>query len=234
MLHAADLRKTNVLFRYTGSMPKVSERYRDARREQIMDAARRCFLRNGFRETSMTDLFAESGLSSGAFYGYFAGKDELIIAIAQENFHEVVGMIHTVAQETDGSIGDAVADAIEVVNARHAEKGLGGIAVQVWAEALRNPRLAAQFVPMFEELHEEIAAVVRRHQEAGAFDANVSAAAFSRILVSIVSGHILQVALLGPHAATGVADGVRTLWAGLAGHGVRAAGADGSALHGGR
>lgn len=204
-------------------MPKVSERYRDARREQIMDAARRCFLRNGFRETSMTDLFAESGLSSGAFYGYFAGKDELIIAIAQENFQEVVAMIHTVAQETNGSIGDALANAIEVVNARHAEKGLGGIAVQVWAEALRNPRLAQEFVPLFDELHEAIAAVVRRHQEAGDFDSNVSAAAFSRILISVVSGHILQVALLGPRAAAGVADGVRTLWAGFAERGARAA-----------
>lgn len=197
-------------------MPKVSEQYRDARRQQIMDAARRCFLRSGFRETSMTDLFAESGLSSGAFYGYFAGKDQLIIAIAQENFHDIVAMIHAVAQDAEGSIGDALADATEVVNARHGEEGLGGIAVQVWAEALRNPRLAAEFAPLFDELHKEIAVVVRRHQKAGTFDPNVSADAFSRILVGVVPGHILQVALLGPDAATGVADALRMLWAGWA------------------
>lgn len=194
----------------------MTEKYRDARRGQIMDAARRCFLRNGFRDTSMTDLFAESGLSAGAFYSYFASKDALIIAIAEENFREVVATIHTVAQEGEGSIGDALAHAIEVVDAKHADDGLGGIAVQVWAEALRNPELAAEFVPLFDELHEEIALVVRRHQQAGTFDPNVSATAFSRILVGIVPGHILQVALLGPRAATGVADALRTLWAGWA------------------
>ena len=43
-------------------MPKVSQQHRDARREQIMAAARRCFLRDGFHATSMQDLFAEAGL----------------------------------------------------------------------------------------------------------------------------------------------------------------------------
>jgi len=169
-------------------------------------------MRNGFHETSMTDLFAESGLSSGAFYRYFAGKDELIIAIALENFRSVISMIHTLAQDDEGSIGDALAHAIEVVNARHAEEGLGNIAVQAWAESLRNPRLGTEFAALFEELHQEITVMVRRHQEAGTFARNVSAEAFSRILVGAVPGHILQVSLIGPDAASGVADALRTLW----------------------
>ncbi len=44
-------------------MPKVTQQHMDARREQILDAARRCFLRDGFHSTSMQDLFAEAGLS---------------------------------------------------------------------------------------------------------------------------------------------------------------------------
>jgi AcrR family transcriptional regulator len=50
-------------------MPRVSQQYRDSRREQILAAARRCFLRDGFHETSMQDLFAESGLSAVAHTG---------------------------------------------------------------------------------------------------------------------------------------------------------------------
>ena len=34
------------------AMPKVSQQHRDARREQILAAARRCFLRDGFHATS--------------------------------------------------------------------------------------------------------------------------------------------------------------------------------------
>src|ERR1700742_4519168 len=74
-------------------MPKRSQEYRDARREQILSAAKRCFVRNGFHETSMQDLFAEAGLSAGAVYRYSASKDEVILAIAQENMSEVMTLI---------------------------------------------------------------------------------------------------------------------------------------------
>ena len=50
-------------------MPKVSEQHREARRDQIVDAALRCFSRKGFQRTSMADIIAESGLSAGAIYG---------------------------------------------------------------------------------------------------------------------------------------------------------------------
>ena len=83
-------------------MPKVSQQYRDARRDQILSAARRCFLRDGFHATSMQDLFAEAGLSSGAVYRYFASKDDVIIAIAEENMRDVVEMIHGVATQQPG------------------------------------------------------------------------------------------------------------------------------------
>ena len=54
-------------------MPKVSDAHRAARRRQILDAARRRFVRNGFHATSMQDIFAEAGLSAGAVYRYFPG-----------------------------------------------------------------------------------------------------------------------------------------------------------------
>src|SRR5581483_11495215 len=84
-------------FLYTERMPKVSQQYRDARRDQILNAARRCFLRDGFHATSMQDLFKESGLSSGAFYRYFASKDDVIIAIAEDNTRDVMALIRTAA-----------------------------------------------------------------------------------------------------------------------------------------
>ena len=81
-------------------MPKVTQQYRDARRDQILGAARRCFLRDGFHSTSMQDLFAEAGLSAGAVYRYFASKDEVIVAIAEENMREVLVTVHELATGT--------------------------------------------------------------------------------------------------------------------------------------
>ncbi|MBN9180063.1 MAG: TetR family transcriptional regulator, partial [Microbacterium sp.] len=58
-------------------MPKVSERYREARRDEIAQAALRCLERNGVRDTSIADIVAESGLSTGAIYSHFRNKAEL-------------------------------------------------------------------------------------------------------------------------------------------------------------
>lgn len=193
-------------------MPKVSERYRDARREQILDAARRCFLRNGFHETSMQDLFAEAGLSSGAFYRYFAGKDELIIAIAEANFREVLAALGRLVQDGEGSLGDAIAGAVDLIDAKHADQGIGSLAVQVWAESLRNPRLAERFAALLRELHGELTEIVRRHQAAGELPAEVSAQALTSVIVGTVPGHVVQLVLLGPEATAGSSDALRALW----------------------
>jgi AcrR family transcriptional regulator len=196
-------------------MPKVTQEYRDARREQILSAARRCFLRDGFHATSMQDLFAESGLSSGAVYRYFASKDEVIIAIAAENMQDIVAMIHSVAtQAPDRSVGAVLADVFDMVRDKHAANGLGGLAVLVWSEALRNPALADQFMDLLRQLRADLGQLAQTQQRSGDLPSEVSAEALAAVLMSMVPGYILQLALLGPDAVEGAADAVRALWPG--------------------
>jgi AcrR family transcriptional regulator len=57
--------------------------------EQILNAARRCFVREGFHTTTMADVIAESGLSVGAVYRYFPGKEDLIRAAVQGSIERV-------------------------------------------------------------------------------------------------------------------------------------------------
>jgi TetR/AcrR family transcriptional regulator, transcriptional repressor of aconitase len=194
-------------------MPKVSQQYRDDRRQHILSAARRCFLRDGFHATSMQDLFAEADLSSGAVYRYFASKDEMIIAIATEHLQDVAEMVHAVASQRPGtSVGELLGDVLGVVQAKHAHDGLGGLALPVWAEALRNPSMAAQFNELLRRMRVDIADVVRTHQGAGDLPADVPADAVATVLMAIVPGYILQLALLGPDAVDGAIDAVRALW----------------------
>ena len=58
--------------------PDVSEE----RRAQIIESAINVFARQGFANTRMDDVAAESGLSKGLLYWYFKSKEEIIIAIA--------------------------------------------------------------------------------------------------------------------------------------------------------
>lgn len=51
------------------------------KREQILDGARRCFLRLGFEGSSMNEITAEAGVSKGTIYVYFESKEELFIEL---------------------------------------------------------------------------------------------------------------------------------------------------------
>ena len=194
-------------------MPRVSQQHRDERREQILAAARRCFLRDGFHATSMQDLFAEAGLSAGAVYGYFAGKDDVIVAIAEENFQGIVEMIRTVATtQPDQSIGETIAAIFEIVRTRHLQDGLAGLAVLVWAEALRNDELRERFTALLHELRGDLTKVIRARQRSGDITSGVGADAVAGLLISTVPGYIVQLALLGPAAVNKVPAAALALW----------------------
>jgi AcrR family transcriptional regulator len=194
-------------------VPKVTQQYLDARRDHILAAARRCFMRDGFHATSMQDLFAEAGLSSGAVYRYFASKDEMILAIAEENSREVLAMMRAAASRNPGrSAGAALADALESILTQHAQDGLGGLALLVWAEALRSPGLAEQFRDLFARLQADLAAVVRDHQRGGGLPGDVSAEAVAGVLLAVMPGCILQLALIGPETVADAPRAVRALW----------------------
>lgn len=194
-------------------MPKVTEQYRDARRDQILSAARRCFLRDGFHATSMNDLFEEAGLSAGAVYRYFASKDDVIIAIADENLRDFVAMIHDLASSQPGRpVGTVLADILTLLKAKDAEYGLAGLALLAWSEALRNPGLASRFAELFAQIRADLTEIVRSHQAAGTLPRQAPAEAIAAVFLSVVPGYILQLATLGAAAVEGVPAAVEALW----------------------
>ena len=58
---------------------------RAASRSSILDAARRVAARDGARDLSLRAVAAEAGFAPAALYGYFRGKDELLLALAAED-----------------------------------------------------------------------------------------------------------------------------------------------------
>jgi AcrR family transcriptional regulator len=63
-------------------MPKTSAAAKEARQEQILNAAVRCFARKGYYATTIEDLVVETGLSRGALYLYFPNKEALYVALS--------------------------------------------------------------------------------------------------------------------------------------------------------
>ena len=75
---------------------------RDARRQVIIDAARRVFERVGLEGASIRLIAAEAGCTTGAIYPWFAGKEEVYAAILAESLDRLAAFIaKRVARESD-------------------------------------------------------------------------------------------------------------------------------------
>jgi AcrR family transcriptional regulator len=62
------------------------ERDREAVRRAILDAARELFVAEGFQNVSIRKIAERIEYSPAAIYGYFASKDDIFFALAEEGF----------------------------------------------------------------------------------------------------------------------------------------------------
>jgi AcrR family transcriptional regulator len=115
-------------------MPKVTQAHLDARRQQILDAARARFATHGFAQTSMADLVVASGLSTGAIYRYFSSKDEIVTAICKQSSHDAFPTELT---------AEAIHGMLEHVRTRARDHDHARLIAQIYAEAALSPPLAA-------------------------------------------------------------------------------------------
>lgn len=120
-------------------MPRVTDEYRAARREEIADAALRVFLRKGFQAASMADIIAESGLSAGAIYGYYASKTEIVHRTATRIVGARVLDVERLAEQDPLPVPAEVVRVL--MDGVQRELQDPKILVQLWGEAMTDPAL---------------------------------------------------------------------------------------------
>jgi TetR/AcrR family transcriptional regulator, repressor for uid operon len=109
------------------------------RRDEILAAAQRCFVRSGFHQTSMQEICAEAGMSPGNLYRYFPSKESLIAGIAERDRAEV-------AQEfANADLSHGLFAVLEGMAHHHfAERSDEQVKLctEIMAEARRHPEIA--------------------------------------------------------------------------------------------
>jgi AcrR family transcriptional regulator len=194
-------------------MPRVSEAHRERRREQILDAARRCFIRKGFHQSSMADVFAEAGLSAGAVYRYFRSKDEIITAIAEEVVGHVTDLlVPLVEQEPTPTLDSVIRDGLlSVDDLAFGEYGFAQLAPQVWAEALRNDQLLGVIRSRYTVVREALSRLIVAEQKAGRVDVDAEPDDVAAVLFGSIIGYLLQRLLFGHLRPESYAAGLAAL-----------------------
>lgn len=215
-------------------MPKISEEQWQQRRLQILEAAWRCFYRNGVQSTTMEDIIAESQMSASAMYRYFRGKEDIILSA-------IAASLGALAQQTAPLLGgedvpvpaDLIARFLLTVE-RFSERdgyNLLPIAIHGWSEAQRDERVRALLRDFYLQFRARIAECVVRWQKDGIVGAQASALEVAQCLQSMILGYIVQSTIMRDVSAAGQARGIGAM-TGTRFHGAGVAGlADTSAPH---
>ncbi|MGV2921927.1 TetR/AcrR family transcriptional regulator [Streptomyces alfalfae] len=199
-------------------MARVSQEHLDARRRQIIDGAALCFARNGFHATSMQDVLKEVGLSAGAVYRYFRGKDELIAAIVSEVLTDISGVFESAARQSpppppDVLVGRALSAVLDLRPGMRdgARSHFPRLMIQVWTETLRDERLSALMAGVYARVRAAWVSIVEGYQEAGMMRADIPADHVARTMIAAAQGFAAQYALFDEVPVEALRDGVRAL-----------------------
>jgi AcrR family transcriptional regulator len=174
-------------------MPRVDQAYLDARRGEILEAAVRCFSRQGFHRTTMRDIVRESKRSPGAIYNYFKSKEDIIESIASERRARERDMIAAARDEaTTVDVFRRIREAFFSPLKDPAERRRRRVGIQMWVEAQRNPRILDLVRRGVDEPRRLLAALIADAQRRGEISREVDPEAFARFIMAVFQGFVLQ------------------------------------------
>jgi AcrR family transcriptional regulator len=176
-------------------MPKVAPAYLARRRGEILEAASRCFAREGFHRTTMQDIVTEAALSPGALYRYFASKEDIVAAIAAERHAAERALFEQADPRTEGAARaglSGLAQAFLGRLSRPNERAWRRVTVQVWGEALRDPRVMRIVRSGLDEPLRRLTALLRAGRRDGSLPSDLDAEATARVAAAVFQGLVLQ------------------------------------------
>jgi AcrR family transcriptional regulator len=158
------------------------------RRTHILDAAERRFVRSGFHRTTMHDVAAEAGMSPGNLYRYFPSKDAIVAGLCER---DRVGLTREFIAMRENQGEDGFLPAFKELGRRHFEDAAADkarLCLEIWAEATRNPTVAALQTEFDRALNEQFIAAFEAAKAEGAVHPDVDSAAVASIVSKLGDG----------------------------------------------
>jgi TetR/AcrR family transcriptional repressor of uid operon len=176
----------------------VNHQAREQRRQQILAAARRCFMEKGFHAASTADISREAGVSVANLYQYFPSKQELVLAIAEQDLES------DLALGSEFTRGRSVFEALEAIFAALLEQAEHDqtfrLRFEIFAEAVRNPDMLAALAAIDGRLARALSRALERAQQRGELDPELDPAVLACLILRITDGLFLG-------AGAGLMDG---------------------------
>lgn len=165
------------------SKPKW-ERRKDARPQELLDAALDHFVAYGFAATKLDAVAKSAGVSKGTLYLYFCSKEELFKAVVRESIVPIIGQAEVLIDQFEGNSADLFTLLMTTWWENVGESKLSGLPKLMMAEAGNFPEVAQFYQEEVVERGERLAEkIIQRGIDRGEFR-QVNLALAPRILIS--------------------------------------------------
>jgi AcrR family transcriptional regulator len=175
-------------------VPRVSAAHEQEVKDRIVNAACRVFSTKGYHNSTIADVVQESGLSVGAIYTYFAGKDELFRQscdlIATRGLDDLAERL-VGTTTTAERMRIAIELYIETIDEYAGAPGQVSL-VQAWAEAEREPSVRTMLAARRERLVGAGQLLIRQGIAAGELPSWLDVDGVTRGFLALLDGLLLQ------------------------------------------
>ena len=172
-------------------MPKLKPEELETRRQEIIDAARTCFLRSGFHRTTTDEICKQASITPGGLYHYFAGKDDIIAAVIQQQAEGAIGRVRSLVEGAGGmrgNMGELAQQFMGTMNDPNIDDVVR-LEIEIWAEGLKNPKLGDLSREAWALRQDWMETMVRRGAEEGLYNTkDVDAKGLASLLTAILLG----------------------------------------------
>ncbi|GAA2859466.1 TetR/AcrR family transcriptional regulator [Pseudonocardia halophobica] len=201
-------------------MPRVSTDQLAARRQHILDGARRCFAAHGYEGATVRRLEQSTGLSRGAIFHYFRDKDALFLALAEQDARRMAdvvaeqGLVQVMRDLLGTARGEGTDGAAEADGA--SDRSWLGTRLEVSRRLRTDPDFRQRWQAHSAELTAATRERLERQAAAGALRDDVPVPVLAQYLELVLEGLVSHLAMgLPADALDGVLDlveqSVRTL-----------------------
>jgi len=171
-------------------MSKLKPQEVEQRRREIIEAARTCFLRNGFHQTTTDEICREASITPGGLYHYFGSKEEIISAVIEDAAHTTVHNLRSTA-EASGDVRTAVQALASQFFEWIRDPELDSVTrldVEIWAETLRNEKLAESTRESRALRRQWLESLIRGAIDEGVYTKSVDPRGLANLIMSIFDG----------------------------------------------
>lgn len=172
-------------------MPRITAEREEATRKRILSAAKDVFAEKGFHDASIDDVVRASGLSVGAIYTYFKGKDELVQYACLDAINEAIDGVLTDLR-SGGSVREKLERAIDTwlegFAGHPADKAF---LVQAWSVAHEVPSIRDMLIRRRERIITVASILIREGMATGELRSDIEVERVARGLSALLDGELL-------------------------------------------